>query len=121
MTSYDDENYMIAWDYVDLSGRKNQKAVEVGPWPDKNRWSNKYEATTGCCDQAFEDLDDAEQAQILVNTAASLMFYGVPARESLEEFAKIRVWRDMDIRLPAGTYHAFLPSKGYTSWNPWAG
>ena len=49
------------------------------------------------------------------------MFYGVPASESLEEFAKIRVWRDMDIRLPAGTYHAFLPSKGYTSWNPWAG
>ena len=37
MTSYDDNNYMIAWDYVTLSGRKNEKAVEVGPWPDKNR------------------------------------------------------------------------------------
>ena len=35
MTSYDDNNYMIAWDYVDLSGRKNEKAVEVGPWPDR--------------------------------------------------------------------------------------
>ena len=22
-------------------------------------------------------------------------------------------------QLPAGTYHAFLPSKWYTTWNPW--
>ena len=121
MTSYDDNNYMIAWDVVNLSGQKNEKAVEVGPCPDKTRWSNKYDATTGHCDLEFEDLDDAEQAQVLVNLAASLVFYGVPASEILEEFSKIKVWRDMDIQLPAGTYHAFLPSKGYTTWNPWAG
>ena len=121
MTSYDDNNYMIAWDYVTLSGRKNEKAVEVGPWPDRTGWSRKYQATTGCCDLGFEGHDEAKEAQILVNAAASLIFYGVPANEILEEFSKIKVWRDMDIQLPAGTYHAFLPSKGYMTWNPWAG
>ena len=119
MTSYHDNNYMIAWDLVDLSGRKNQKAVEVGPWPDRTGWSNKYEATTGCCDFGFEEHEEAEQAQILVNQAISLIFYGVPAKEVLGEFSKIRVWREMDIQLPGGTYHAFLPSRGYTTWNPW--
>ena len=121
MTSYDYHNYMIAWDVVNLSGRKNKKAVEVGPWPDKKGWANKYDATTGCCDVEFEGLDEAEEAQLLVNQAISLIFYGVPANEILGEFSKIRVWREMNIKLPGGTYHAFLPSKGFMTWNPWTG
>ena len=120
MTSYDDHNYMIAWDYVALSGRKNEKAVEVGPWPDTMRWASRYDGTTGCCNMEFEGLTEEEEAQVLVNTAVNLMFYGVPAKEILEEFSKIQVWREMDIQLPSGTYHAFLPSAGHTTWNPWA-
>ena len=114
---YDGNDWMIAWNGRLIEG---SSAIEVGPWPDSTGWSNTYAKTTGCCNTFVHDLDDAEQARLLVNQAVDLMFDGIPPEMVLTEFAKIRVWREMKVDLLAGySYKAFLPGKGYESWNPW--
>lgn len=32
--------------------------VEVGPWPDRRRWSDRYDFTDGACCAEFHDLSD---------------------------------------------------------------
>ena len=91
---YSDKNWMIAWNTSDSVPR-----MEVGPWPDRTGWSNAYDMTTGCCYSLVQDLDDAEQARLLVNEAVNLMFNGIPSQIVLEEFSKIRVWKEMKVDL----------------------
>ena len=118
MAIYDGNDWMIGWT-SNWDGR--EPTMEVGPWPDLTRWSNKYHLTSGCCFTAFRGMDEEEQARRLLNEAANLMFQGVPAEMVLREFAKIRVWCQMRVRLIPGDYLAFLPSLGYEKWNPWSG
>lgn len=116
---YEGNDWIIAWNPAMDS---LPVALEVGPWPDRTGWSDKYGATTGCGDSSVSDLDDKEQARLLVNQAADLMFSGIPPQTVLHEFSKIRVWRDMKVDLlGAHGYWAFLPRLGYEEWNPWTG
>ena len=110
--TYEGNDYMIAWDSLTKTPR-----VRVGPWPDRTGWSDDYRLTTGCCDVYFHRLSESEQAQALLNLAADLMFTGVAPRDVLQEFSKIRTWREMGVRLPSGDCErAFLP--GRVDFNP---
>ena len=107
-----DEGFMIAWDFPSPKAR-----IEVGPWPDTVGWSNDYRLTTGHCNRFFRDLSERCQAQALLNLAAELIFEGMNPGDVLEEFAKIRIWREMGVMLPAGYFQcAFLPGK--VKFNP---
>lgn len=108
-----DEGFMIAWDFPSPTAH-----VEVGPWPDTLGWSKNYPLTTGHCDSFFGGLSEKDQAQALLNLAAQLMFAGIDPGDVLEEFAKIRIWREMRVLLPAGDFQrAFLPGK--VKFNPY--
>ena len=111
MNELPDDGFMVAWD------RGREPAVELGPHPDTTGWTRRYRATAGCCDTYFVDLPRDEQAQVLLNLAAGLMFEGVPPADVLREFAKVSLWRDMGVTLPFGqAERAFIP--GNIDWNP---
>ena len=116
MEDYANNDYMIAWD----SAPSRTPMVHVGLHPDRMDWSIGYQFTTGCCDAAFIQMGEQEQAQALVNLAAMLVLGdGIPPQSVLKEFAKIRVWREMGLQLPHGHYDsAFLPGD-YTVLNPY--
>ena len=114
--SYEENNWMIAWT-PDLL-ESETPALEVGPWPDTTGWSGKYSCTSGCCYGHFHSLEEKGQAKRLMNEAASLMFQGIPPQRVLEEFSKIRVWREMRVAFTSGSYQAFCERFGYTTWAP---
>lgn len=91
------DRFMIAYDLLPGTPR-----VVVVPWPDDTGRSDPYKLTTGSCDLFFRELDESEQAQAVLNLAAYMMFKGVAPQDILKEFAKIRVWRDMEVLLPSG-------------------
>lgn len=104
----------------DTRPKPKPTAIEVGPWPDKTGWSRKYDLTTGCCYTAYRELPEEEQAQRLLNEAAHISFQGMPAEDVLEELSKIRIWREMGIKLIQGdAQHAFYEPRGYQFWNPY--
>ena len=111
---YVGNDYMIAWDVGPPCGPR----VRVGPWPDRpGGWSHGYQMATGCCDSTYEQLTDKQRAVRLVYLAAGMMFDGVPPADVLQEFAKIRAWREMDALMPGGRYErAFIP--GRLDWSP---
>ena len=113
--NYLESGYMIAWR---LWGAESPR-IEVGPWPESEsaRWSHGYTFTTGHCDLAFRKMSERDQAQALLNLAASLMFQGIPPHDILQEFPKIEIWREMGVLLPHGfVERAFLSGK--VEWNP---
>ena len=111
VNGFPDDGFMVAWSI------EPEPVIEVGSWPDGTGWSDRYQCTTGCCDAFFQSLARAERAQALVNLAAGLMFEGVRPLAVLGEFAKLALWRDMSVILPAGRLdRAFLP--GWLDWNP---
>ena len=111
-TTLGDDRVMIAWDVSPGTPR-----VVVVPWPDVTGQSEQYKLTTGYCDKFFSDLPESQQAQALLNLAAQLMFKGVPPHDVLQEFAKIRIWREMGVILPNGDFpRAFIT--GNIKFNP---
>ena len=111
-TSYDGENWMIAWEAPNL---------KVGPWPDKTGWSKgSLISTSGYCFFELHGQDDQEIAERLVGQALYLISEGVPVGTVFEEFAKIRIWREMKIKLTTpGGFWAFHPKVGYHKMNPY--
>ena len=111
MTELPDDGFMVAWNIEPVP------CIEVGPWPDRTRWSDRYRSTSGCCNMPFLNSPPAERAQVLLNLAAGLMFDGIPPEDVLREFAKVSLWRDMSVMLPGGRYErAFIA--GRDDWNP---
>ena len=115
MAIYNGNDWLIAWDTT--FGGKEPK-LEVGPFPDHTGWSDKYEATSGCCFPDVHGMDATEQARCLLNEAASLMFQGIPSQMVLQEFAKIGVWCEMRVNLLSGNFLAFHPRQGFEKWAP---
>ena len=111
-TSYNDRDWMIGWNI-------STGEMEVGPYPDLTRWTNRYEATTGCCYSFIDDLTDEEIAECLRSEALHMISWGVPVEAVLREFAKIRIWRDMRINTTGGNYLAFYEPDGYERINPY--
>ena len=110
--SYDSEDWMIAWTGSDL---------KVGLWPEEHGWSEAYDNTTGYCFYDLHGQDDEDIAQRLVGQALFLVSTGVPIEIVLKEFSKIRVWREMKIKLTTpGDFWAFYPKIGYQVINPYS-
>lgn len=118
MTELPDDGFMVGWNIERRSTPLFPgPALEVGPHPDITEWSVRYMSTTGCCDAYFMHLSRAEKAQALLNLAADLMFDGILPADVLHEFAKVSLWRDMQVTLPSGRYgRAFIP--GSADWMP---
>ena len=109
--TYNDKNWMIAW---------TTPRLMVGPWPDRTGWSNDYGSTTGYCYQYLHDYSDEEIALALTGQALFLVSAGVPIETVLREFAKIKVWREMQIKLTTpGEFWAFYPKIGHQVINPY--
>ena len=109
--SYNGMDWMIAW---------RGDHMEVGPWPDRTGWSRKYDLTTGCCNFALHEQSESEIAASLVGQALYLISDGVPKETVFREFAKIRIWREMRIKLTTGGEPwAFYPPVGYLKLNPY--
>lgn len=99
---------MIAWtpqSYVDLKPDLAGK-VEVGPWPDKTGWSDKYAMTGGAC---YTDLHKQTEWQrnwrIFVDFHTLTVRDGVDPQTAHEAFLVIDEYRALispDIR---GAYH----------------
>ena len=67
---YAGNDYMIAWG----QGGFDTLPVKVGPLSDRDEWWHHYDATTGCCDLSFLELNEHQQAQALLNLAAGSCF-----------------------------------------------
>lgn len=95
------DDWMIAWTSAKRAG--NNHTIEVGPWPDRARWSDKYDSTTGCCDIALHDLTPQQRAQRLVNEFWHLVLVeGLDPAAVNREFWKIKCYREMTIDLCNG-------------------
>ena len=114
---YRDNDYMIVYNLKD-DGVGSISSVKVGPWPDTTRWSENYTASTGCDNNSYRKLSEVEQAQVLLNLAADLMFQGADPSDVLREFGKIRIWCEMGINLPEGRFERALASDDVTKWAP---
>ena len=110
--TYNDRDWMIGYNIRNLE-------MAVGPWPDKTDWSRRYDYTTGCCYALIENLPDEEIAERLRGEALHMISLGVPLATVFQEFAKIRIWRDMTVKLTGGDYVAFYDKKGYLEMNPY--
>ena len=113
--NFENNDYMIAFDVGESPLRPR---VAVGLLPDRSGWSNGYMATTGCCDANFTTLSEKEQTQALLNQAAMLMFWGVSPQNVLQEFSKIKIWREMGTRLPSGELPRTFHRQNYLEFNP---
>ena len=108
--SFSNDNYQIAWRSSDIG----IPDVKVGPHPDriKDSWLDRggWPLTSGCCYSLFMDMDEQEQANALLALAFQIVCDGVSPDKVLQEFAKIPVWRNMQMTLPSGVYErAFAP------------
>ena len=111
-TSYNGRDWMIGWNI-------STGEMVVGPYPDITRWSTGYDSTTGCCFAFIDDMGDEEVAECLRGEALHMISRGVPAETVFREFAKIRIWRDMQMNTTGGTYFAFYEPVGYERMNPY--
>ena len=110
--SYNGRDWMIAWN-------RSKKEMVVGPWPDRTRWANGYESTTGCGFTEIHDLTDEEIAECLRGEALHMISLGVPVETVFREFSKIRIWRDMRLKTTTGDFLAFYDRNGYQEMNPY--
>ena len=106
-------NYMIAAQH-----RDDPSAVRVGPWPDTTGWSAAYFYTVGCCFSGWPPRNAKEHGRALLNEAANLMFLGGNPRQVLQEFAKIKAWRDLRSVQFAGQRATRTFISGNPDWNP---
>jgi hypothetical protein len=80
--------WMVAW--TPYSG----DAIEVGPWPDKSGWSDRYRFTGGCCFEEVRALREPWQI-----AAMFIDFHTVTVRDRIDpdhahrEFCKIAEFR----------------------------
>ena len=110
--SYNNRDWMIGWNI-------SKKEMVVGPYPDNTNWSIPYGSTSGCCFTNVQNMTDEEIAECLRSEALQMISEGVPAGTVFEEFSKIRIWRDMRIKITAGDYLAFRAENGYREMKPY--
>lgn len=72
----------------------DDKAVEVGPWPDRTGWSKPYTYTTGACFMAVHKMSPAMQlAMLFIEFHTAAMRSGCDVKDVHEEFLKIDEYR----------------------------
>jgi len=68
--------------------------IEVGPWPDRTRWSDKYELTAGCCEMPRLETSPEEQMLCLLRDFHTIVVAdGLDPQAVHREFLKIGAYR----------------------------
>src|SRR5215467_9452944 len=76
----------------DRHDRFTGRAVRVGPWPDRYRWSNAYFITLGCCFSAWRELRTIEEKmnEIFRGFFNLVLGYGINPEALHRELCKIK-------------------------------
>ena len=105
MSDYTIDNWMVAY----TPGEPD--VVEVGPWPDKTRWSDQYRYTAGCCELARHKWPEERKVMMMFVDFHTLIVRDAQAAH--REFLKIDEYRrriSPDIDGAADTFFEdFLP------------
>lgn len=123
---FDLDRWMVAWTPADSPrGEWNKDdappgSIEVGPWPDKTRWSDRYASTSGCCFTEWRNLTHEQKLQDIVNGFFSLVLAdGIDPRAVHREFWKIDAYRELELRfLGHGPYVMFQGKGRCDPYNP---
>lgn len=68
--------------------------IEVGPWPDKTGWSDRYQLTFGACNLDRHKRPAAQQVLLLfIDFQQAVVDYCVPVADVHREFLKIDEYR----------------------------
>lgn len=86
-------NWMVGWNpHPELEHcYKPVGAVEVGLFPDKTRWTDRYEFTDGCCMLDWKPEDRVQQMFIVFHTL--VVRDGIDPQRAHREFLKIAEYR----------------------------
>jgi len=80
------DGWMVAWD--------EDGAVEVGPWPDRVGWSDRYAYTSGCCYLDRRSFSESLRvAMLFIDFHTLVVVYGVKPDAVHQEFLKIKEYR----------------------------
>jgi hypothetical protein len=95
------DNWMVAWTpaYARPEGRYRPGSVEVGPWPDRTRWSDAYGMTCGCCTgRMLGGVSESAPIEVKVGRIF-VVFHTLVVRDGIDpqaahrEFLKIAMYR----------------------------
>ncbi len=79
---------MIAWNV-------GKPEIEVGPWPDRHGWSDRYEMTTAPCEADMRQRSpDQLLAQLFINFNTIVVRDRVPTEAAHQAFMAINEYRD---------------------------
>jgi hypothetical protein len=102
MPSLTKDNWMVAWNRI-LKGQgfsppgawTKPGDVEVGPWPDRAGWSDRYLSTAGCCFADRQDMTpDQKIGQIFIDFHTLVVGDGIDPQAAHREFLKIKDYRE---------------------------
>lgn len=85
------DNWMVGWT---PKGWDRPVSIEVGPWPDKTMWSERYRMTDGCCWTSWRDLPLADKVAQMMLCQLHCIDGGVDPLAAHAEFMRIREYRD---------------------------
>lgn len=94
---FENGNWMVAWTPMGKPqhGEAKPGSIEVGPWPDKTGWSDRYPFTTGCCELPRLDWTEKQRAfQLLLDFHTIVVHDGIDPRKAHVEFMKIDDYRE---------------------------
>lgn len=93
---------MIAWNH-------DSDQIKVGPWPERNDWSDAYEATTGACETRLHLMTpDQQRALLFIHFNTIVVGDGVDVQAAHRAFLKIDEYRnDISPHLPGADRTAF--------------
>jgi hypothetical protein len=84
---------MIAWD-ANYDGDVSER-VQVGPWPDRSRWTRQYQMADGACDAFWHELDPAAlERQLGIVFITMTVRDGVCPKAAHNELLKIDEYRE---------------------------
>jgi hypothetical protein len=81
------DGWMVGWSL----GKPD--AVEVGPWPDRTRWSDRYDFVSGCCNLGRHKMPHECKVTLAFIDFHSVVNDGVDAKTASRQFCKIADFR----------------------------
>jgi hypothetical protein len=78
---------MIAWN-------PGTDEIEVGPWPDRTRWTDPYICTTGACESRTDEMSPTQHiGMVFIHFHSIVVGDHVPPEVAHREFLKIDEFR----------------------------
>jgi hypothetical protein len=119
---YDIDGWMIGFNEQSYHQSDNSyerftgKAVRVGPWPDRYRWSDAYHATQGCCFSAWHKLTAEEKMEEIFRGFFNLVLgSGINPEALHRELCKIKGYLEYNGRSGFGIGSCAIFQRGRLS------